>query len=156
MMSKSKRHYDKILHYYLAHRDLNEEAYQVVTSTQPSDLALWLTSSKKQMGRITETLSLVVKYQQAKLMHQQQEWLGYRNSLSAYDYLFSDAAHFVTIPDGYTDLEHAINLLAVVDRRRAIIWSLRFNIQLPDNPIIMKRPECINFIINKGLAKSGT
>lgn len=155
MMSKSKRHYDKILHYYLTHRYLNEEAYQVVTSLQPSEIALFLASSKKQMGSITETLSLVVKYQQAKLLHQQQEWLHYRNSLSAYDYLFSDAAHFVTIPDGYTDQEQAINLLSVVDRRRAIIWSLRFNIKIPDNPIIMQRPECINFIINKIIAKSG-
>ncbi|WP_148284486.1 hypothetical protein [Providencia burhodogranariea] len=154
-MSKSKRHYDKILHYYLTHRYLNEESYHVVTSLQPNEIALCLTGSKKQMVSITETLSVVVRCQQAKLMHQGQQWLHYRNSLSAYDYLFSDAAHFVTIPDGYTDQQQAINLLSVVDRRRAIIWLLRFNIEIPDNPIIIQRPECIKFIINNITVKSG-
>lgn len=147
-MCESKRHYNKILHYYLTHRDLNEEAYQVITSVQPNDIALLLTNSKKKMEKIAEKLVLIVRYQQAKLLRQQQEWLRYRSSLSAYDYLFSDAAHFMVIPDGYTDQEQAINLLSVVDRRRAIICSLRLNIQIPDNPIILKRPECINFIIN--------
>lgn len=155
MMSDSKRHYNKILHYYLTHRNLSEEAYQVITSLQENDIALWGGGSRKLMGCITDQLALVVKYQQAKLMQQQQQWLHYRNSLSAYDYLLSDAAHFVTIPSGYTDQEQAINLLSVVDRRRAIIWSLRLNIQIPDNPIIMKRPECINFIINKTMVKTG-
>lgn len=148
-MNRSTRHYDKILHYYLTNGYLNEEAFQVVTGLHPEDIALYFTGSKKKLMAITETLSLVVKYQQAKLKHQQQEWLKYRNRLSAYDYLFSDAADFISIPDGYTDQEQAINLLSVVDRRRAIIWSLRFNIIVPENPIIMKRPECINFIINK-------
>ncbi|EMA4781808.1 hypothetical protein U3C50_001522 [Providencia rettgeri] len=140
---------NKFLHYYLTQGDLNEEAYRVLTSLKPDEIMRWLSGSKIQMLNVVEKLSLVVKYQQAKLSQQHTEWLNYRSQLPSYDCLFSDAANFLSIPNGYCDKEQAINLLATIDRNQALIWAIRLNIQLPDAPIVMVRPECIQFIVNK-------
>lgn len=149
MMSEIKYKHEKILHYYLTHRYLSEEAYKILTELKQHEIDSLLSFSKTKIMNITNKLILIVKYQQAKLMKKHQEWIFYRNKISKYDCLYADAAQFVIIPKGFTEKELAIKLLSCVDSRKSIIWGLRLDIRIPDCQIIMKRPECINFIINK-------
>ncbi|EKT60073.1 two-component response regulator [Providencia sneebia DSM 19967] len=116
---------------------------------QHNEIIPLLAGSKQKIMSVINKLILVIKYQQAKLTNRHQDWMLYRSKMSKHDFLFADAAQFVEIPEGFSEKELAIKLLFNVDSRKAIVWALRLNIKLPDGSIIMKRPECINFIVNK-------
>ncbi|WP_434525707.1 hypothetical protein [Photorhabdus asymbiotica] len=146
-MKKSKRHYYKILHYYLVKGFLNEEAFNIITELSDEEIVMWFSSSRTRVSKVIELLSLVAQYQRARLNYTGVDWLGYRKKLLQSYYLWSDAAFFKEIPGGYTSQELGLIVLAAVNRRQAIVWSLRLGVKLPEGRVIVGRPEYLKSLI---------
>ncbi|CAQ85549.1 MULTISPECIES: hypothetical protein [Photorhabdus] len=146
-MKKSKRHYYKILHYYLVKGFLNEEAFNIITELSDEEIVMWFSLSRTRVSKVIELLSLVAQYQRARLNYTGVDWLGYRKKLLQNYYLWSDAAFFKEIPGGYTSQELGLIVLAAVNWRQAIVWSLRLGVKLPEGRVIVGRPEYLKSLI---------
>ncbi|HHL2502285.1 TPA: hypothetical protein ACQ301_004415 [Yersinia enterocolitica] len=152
-MNKAKRHYNKFLHHYLINGFLNEDTFSVLTTLTGEEIASGFSYSKARVTQAVEVMSLIAQYQRAKLNSDKSNLLSYRNKLLQSHYLWSDAAFFKKIPNGYTSLQLGLFLLMAIDRRLAIVYALRLGVDVSHGQIKVEHPECLQSIVLRLLHK---
>ncbi|EKN4037960.1 hypothetical protein NUF46_004291 [Yersinia enterocolitica] len=140
-MNKAKRYYNKFLHHHLKYGFIDEEIFSVLTTLTDEEITTGFSYSKARVTQAIEIMSLITKYQRAKLNEDNLNLLSYRNKLLQIHYLWSDAAFFKEIPNGYTSLQLGLFLLMAIDRRLAIVYALRLRVDLCNEQIKIEHPE---------------
>lgn len=154
-VKKCARRYQACLHYHLAKTYLTCEQFQVLTTLDAKEVNIYFNNSTLSIKNIIQQLGMVVLYQRLKLDSSvdRHQWLRLRQTIPGNLHLWSDC---IRLDDNgnsaeICELQLGLSLLAVANRRQAIIWSLRLNIALFDDCFKVKSLERLHVVINRCL-----
>lgn len=155
-MKKYKYYHQKNLHYGLAKLEINQEQFQVLTSLDDEELEHCLSFKRSKLRTMIRIMGTIVKYQESKKNITDTSWLTYRDALTQELSLLSDifGLYDIDIPlDAEID-ELGLGLLSVVNRRQAVLCSLRLKKSMPDIELKVKSPERLQFFVKHIISKN--
>ncbi|CAH8232862.1 hypothetical protein [Vibrio aestuarianus] len=152
-MKRYKYYHQKFLHYGLTKFDINQEQFQVLTSLDDEDLEYYLSLKRSKLCTMIHMMGTIVKYQESKKNNTAPSWLIYRNVLPQELSLLSDVFGLYDIPLNAEIDELGLSLLSVVNRRQAVLCSLRLKKSMPDIELKVKSPERLRFFIKHIISK---
>ncbi|MDE1265079.1 hypothetical protein [Vibrio aestuarianus] len=155
-MKKYKYYHQKIVHYGLTKFDINQEQFQVLTSLDDEELEHYLSFKRSKLRTMIRIMGTIVKYQESKKNITNTSWLTHRDALTQELSLLSDifGLYDIDIPlDAEID-ELGLGLLSVVNRRQAVLCSLRLKKCMPDIELKVKSPERLQFFVKHIISKN--
>lgn len=152
-MKKYKYYHQKFLHYGLTKFDINQEQFQVLTSLNDEELEYCLSLKISKLRTMIHMMGTIVKYQESKQNVTNPSWLIYRDALTQELSLLSDVFGLYDIPLNAEIDELGLSLFSAVDRRQAVLCSLRLKKSMPDIELKVKSPERLQFFIKHIISK---
>lgn len=131
-LKRSEKWYFKLKHHCLAKERLTAEQFEVLTGLTQTEIECYFKQSSRHIKKRLLRLGKVVRYQKSKQAEISSDWLTLRRELGQKLCLYSDTIGIQRVTQEAHDLEYGLALLASIDRRKAIIWSIRLRKAMPE------------------------
>lgn len=127
----------------------------MLTTLDAKEVNDYFNYSTLNIKRMIQQLGTIALYQRCKLNSSvdSQQFIRLRQTMPRNLHLWSDCVGVDDIGSlaGFSELQLGLSLFSNVDRRKAIIWSLRLKINLSENFFKVKSLERLRFVINRCL-----
>ncbi len=131
-LKRSEKWYFKLKHHCLAKEHLIIEQFDVLTGLTQEEIECYFKQSSRHIKNRLLRLGKVVRYQKSKQAEISSDWLVLIRELGQKSCMYSDSIGIESITQEVNDLEYGLALLATIDRRKAIIWSIRLRKAMPE------------------------
>ncbi|GIB24651.1 hypothetical protein VCSRO185_3457 [Vibrio cholerae] len=131
-MKRSEKWYFKLKHHCLTKERLTTEQFDVLTGLTQEEIESYFKQSSRHIKNRLIRLGKVARYQKSKKAEISSDWLVLSRELGKKLCMYSDSIGIKSINQEANDLEYGLALLAAIERRKGIIWSIRLRMVMPE------------------------